>query len=413
MGGIEMRLWLNDRKEFIASPRSTKGRPRALALQRVFQPPLRRATSAAGKAALLFLVLSALSFWAQLASAQSTTNNEVTINGNNYPYTAAGIQAAINAASNIANTTGTGGVVILPAATINLGSTGLTLPSSVCLLGASSDSSWLGYTGTGSAITFPVGTTQACLKHITVNLNGAGLNAIGINLRGNFEAGYPDVFDKVEDVTVTAGAVEAGQIGINLVDLSSASQPYPSGVQLSWFDNILISNLGQPIVITGQEGNFWKDIHINGFSSVAVNSAFASDNFWQLRVTGPSVSSSGIAFQEAGRMNHISVVCDFGQGARTCVNDTGGRNMWDVSALTPVGTVAADSFFQETAGFGHGIAPVFQVSSAAATGLSPTINSPAPSCLEMGNSNGSGGENYVTFLNGTMSVTTTPPSSCP
>jgi hypothetical protein len=392
-----MRLWsTNDRKEFIISPGSNEG-----------------ATSAAGKAALLFLVLSALSFWAQLASAQSTTNNEVTINGNNYPYTAAGIQSAINAVSNVTATTGTSGVVILPAATISLGSTGLTIPSQVCLLGGSSDSSWLGYTGTGSAITFPPGTTQACLKQITLNLSGAGANAIGINLQGNYRNNLPTFFNKVEDVTVTAGAVEAGQIGINLVDLSSAPQPYPSGVQLSWFDDILISNLGQPIVVSGQEGDFWNDIHINGFSSVAVNDAFASDNFWQLRVTGPSASSSGIGFQEGGRMNHISVVCDFGTGG-SCINDTGGRNMWNVSALTPVGTVAADSFFQEIADSAYDIPSMFQVSSAAVTGLSSAIVSgPAPSCLEMGNSNGSGGTNYVTFLNGTMTVTATQPSSCP
>jgi hypothetical protein len=363
-------------------------------------------------AAAMIILSFCLGLGARTVSAQSTTNNVVTVDGNTYPYTAAGVQGAINAVSKITASTGTGGIVMLPAAAIYLGSTGLTIPSHVCLLGGSSYSSWLSYAGAGSAITFPPGTVKACLKHIAVNLSGAGAKAIGINLQGNYASNLLTSFNKVGDVIVTASPIEAGQIGINLDD-NSSPQPVAAGVQLGWFDSILISNLGQPIVITGAEGNFWNDIHINGFSSVAVNSAFASDNFWQLRVTGPTVSSSGIAFQEAGQMNHIGVVCDFGQGARTCVNDTGGANMWDVSALSPVGTVAADSFFRETAGFAHGIPPMFQVSSAAATGLSPTINSPAPSCLEMGNSNGSGGENYVTFLNGTMSVTTTPPSSCP
>lgn len=48
-------------------------------------------------------------------------------------------------------------------------------------------------------------------------------------------------------------------------------------------------------------------------------------------------------------------------------------------------------------------------------GASSTIMigaSALPGCLEMGNSNGSAGINYVTFLNGTMTATTTKPSNC-
>jgi hypothetical protein len=363
-------------------------------------------------AAKMIVILSlCFGLRARAVSAQSTTNNVVTINGVNYPYTAAGIQTAINASRSIATTTGSGGIVILPAATIYLQSTGLTIPSHICLIGGSSDSSWLDYTGSGAAITFASGTTQACLKHITVDLDGAGANAIGVNLQGNYGNNLTTSFTKIEDVRVTAGN-GANQIGIDLDD-NSSPQPLAAGIQFSWFDDILITNLGRPIVVSGQEGNFWKNIHITGFSSVAVSDAFASDNFWQLRVTGPSASLSGIAFQEAGQMNHINVVCDFGEGARTCINDAGGANRWHVSAISPVGTVAPDSFFQETAGFSHGIPPMFQVPGSAVTGLSPTINSPAPSCLEMGNSNGSGGANYLNFLKGTVSVTTTKPSFCP
>jgi hypothetical protein len=48
-------------------------------------------------------------------------------------------------------------------------------------------------------------------------------------------------------------------------------------------------------------------------------------------------------------------------------------------------------------------------------GASSTIRigtSALPGCLEMGNSNGSAGINYVTFLNGVMTATTTKPSAC-
>ena len=48
-------------------------------------------------------------------------------------------------------------------------------------------------------------------------------------------------------------------------------------------------------------------------------------------------------------------------------------------------------------------------------GASSTIrigNSSLPGCLEMGNSDGSAGINYVTFLNGVMTATTTKPNNC-
>ena len=111
-------------------------------------------------------------------------------------------------------------------------------------------------------------------------------------------------------------------------------------------------------------------------------------------------------------MNQIQLTCDFGKGAPTCINDAGGKNMWDVSALTPVGTVASSSFLHEIGATAGNIPTQFQVSSLAITGASPTVRSGAPRCLEMSNSDGSKGLNYVTFLNGVMSVTKTKPESC-
>lgn len=48
-------------------------------------------------------------------------------------------------------------------------------------------------------------------------------------------------------------------------------------------------------------------------------------------------------------------------------------------------------------------------------GASSTIrigSSALPGCLEMGNSDGSGGINYITVLNGVMTATTTKPANC-
>jgi hypothetical protein len=52
----------------------------------------------------------------------------------------------------------------------------------------------------------------------------------------------------------------------------------------------------------------------------------------------------------------------------------------------------------------------FQVAGASSTIRIGTAS--LPGCLEMGNSNGSAGINYVTFLNGVMTATTTKPNAC-
>jgi len=332
-------------------------------------------------------------------------NNEIYVDGVTYPYNAAGVQAAIN---DVRSPQGGGGAVILPAVEIALGSRGLTMRKHVCLIGISSDSSWLTYSGTGSAISFPIGMVDSCLKHLTVALGmDAGANASAISVQGNFNRGLATVYIKIQDVAVWTGVIKPGQIGMNLADLSE-TQPAPSGIQLSWFDAIKIVNFGQPIVINGQEGNFWNNIHINGFSSVAVNDAASNDNFWQLRLSGASARPSAIGFQEAGALNQVHLTCDFGVGLQTCVNDKGGKNIWDVSALTPVGTVASSSFLREVGATYGNISNNFQVSSLA----SSTVRNPVPNCLEIGNSDGSKGRNYITFLNGVISVTTTKPRAC-
>jgi hypothetical protein len=48
-------------------------------------------------------------------------------------------------------------------------------------------------------------------------------------------------------------------------------------------------------------------------------------------------------------------------------------------------------------------------------GTNPTVligGGTIPGCLELSNSNGTSGINYITALNGTLTATTTKPSSC-
>jgi hypothetical protein len=395
---------------FIESRWIAKGRPPRPALQRALQSQLSWNSFGVGATTMVFLLSIGGGFGAQAAIAQSTNNNVVTVDGVTYRYTTAGVQAAINNVSSVSATTGIGGAVMLPAATIIL-SSGLTMRSHVCLIGLSSDASWLAYSGSGSAVTFPPGVSDACLKYLTVGLASAGANAIGINVQGDYSAGLTTIYAKIQDVSVAGGAVKRGQIGMNVADLSP-SGPAPAGVQLSLFDTIKLVNLGQPIVVNGQEGNVWKGIHVNQFSSIAVNDELSIATFWQLRISGSSMSASAIGFQEAANMNQIEMVCDFGLGADRCINDLGSENTWEVGTLTPTGTVASTSFLKVAGSRANNLPSNFQVSSVAVTGASPTIRSAAPTCLEMGNSDGSSGTNYVTFLNGSISATTTKPAAC-
>jgi hypothetical protein len=399
------------RKQLVNSPEIEKGRSYTLAPR---YSPVGPIVFTLPKATMVLVLLSLIGFGAQLASAQCPNNNNVvTVDGTECPFTAAGVQTAINQASTLVGNGGTGAIVQLPAATIQLGSTGITLNTHVCLIGQSSDSSWLSYSGTGAAVAFASNTMDSCLRHVTIALvSGAGANAIGLNMQTNYSDNMIDEFAKIQDVTISASTVAPGQIGINLQDESSP-QAAPSGIQLSWFDTIDIINLGQPIVALGGEGNFWSNIHISGFSCVALNDSLNGDNFWQLRITGPATSSTAVGIQETGRTNHFRLDCNFSQAGQTCIDDTGLRNLWEVTTLAPVGTVTNNSFLNELGSTTGNIPSNFQVANAGVTTASSTIRSSGAACLEMGNSDGSAGTNYVTFSNGAISVSTSQPPNCP
>jgi len=278
-------------------------------------------------------------FGAQVANRPPAVSNAIQVDGTTYPYTAAGVQAAINALN---PPQGMGGSVMLPAVRIDLGSTGLTMRSHVCLIGVSTDSTWLTYNGPGTAITFPNRMLNSCLRQLTVALGGsAGPNAQAIDVHGDFNSRLETIYNKIQDVSVYSSIIHPGQIGIHL-----SGGGVPSSIQLSWFDTIKIANLDHPIVADGEEGNFWSNILVSGFSSVGVSDAASADNFWQLRITGsPLETTSAVGFQEAGSINQIRVTCDMGrESLRACVNDTGGRNIWDVSTVSPLGRFASSSF---------------------------------------------------------------------
>ena len=383
---------------------------KAWAVRETIRLVVRRMLPSAGGTGMILVFFFAFGFNTHIARAQSLTSNVVTVDGIKYPYTAAGIQAAINAANALIANSGTGAIVQLPAASIYLGSTGLTMKSHVCLMGTSSDATWLSYGGTGSAITVPLGTISSCIKHISIYLGYfAGANAVGISLLSAYRSGWITNYNRIDDVAVSAMTILPGQIGINISD----SNGVPSGVSTSWFENIMILNVGQPIVNNGQEGNFWNDLIINGFSTIAVNDQHSNDEFWEgVRISG-AMDPSGIGFVEGGVLNQIHLTCDFGIATQTCVKDVPwGKNIWDISALSPVGVTAATSHYREIGAFFGNIPSTFQVSSLAVTNTSSTISSTGAGCLEFGDSDGSGGVNYVTFAKGKMEVSIQKPGFC-
>lgn len=69
------------------------------------------------------------------------------------------------------------------------------------------------------------------------------------------------------------------------------------------------------------------------------------------------------------------------------------------------------SYFAGNVGIGTA-APSTTLQVASASSTIRIGASALPGCLEMGNSNGSAGINYVTFLNGVMTATTTKPNNC-
>jgi hypothetical protein len=105
------------------------------------------------------------------------------------------------------------------------------------------------------------------------------------------------------------------------------------------------------------------------------------------------------AYIKSGKNN--STAGDYGGylafGTRTNGASTAERMRIDTTGNVGIGTSTPATTLQVTGG------------------TNPTIligGGSIPGCLELGNSNGTSGINYITALNGTLTATTTKPSSC-
>jgi hypothetical protein len=113
------------------------------------------------------------------------------------------VQAALNAQAH----------VMIPAATVALGATGLSIPTGKTLEGVNRQKSIITYTGTGCAITLD-STAGSVLRHLQVQVNSASATARGVCLKNT---SGDSKWNAIEDVTIIQtrqGTPIVGQVGL-------------------------------------------------------------------------------------------------------------------------------------------------------------------------------------------------------
>lgn len=322
-------------------------------------------------------------------------NNYIYVDGTKYAYTAAGIQAAINDANSAAGS-GVAGTVILPPTVtfggnqIVLGATGLTLPSSVCLVGAGPNNTILRFNSTiGNAITLAAGTTYACLRDLTLSFSASATSGVGIGISGNSGGGHPTEFNRFSNVHISFDAITGGQVGIKAVGTSQ-----PTDISVNWFDNIEIDNADKPIICTHCEGNQWSNLNIVNWGAAVSQTAFAESDANDERISGrivANVNQAGVNYATDGVGNIVTLVCD-GFVAQTCINDTGSRNMFQYSLIGPTrGTISSTSQVLESNGTNALI-------------ITPSINT-STNCASSGGTCGSAASGSVSIAAAATTVT--------
>lgn len=244
----------------------------------------------------------------------------------------AGIQAALN----IAVLAGAGVTVKLPQGTYNLGTTTLSIPAKATLQGSGRESSFLNYSGAGTAIDV-AGVYQWALRDFRLGL-GASATIVALNIRTT--AGNNIRWGKVSNIEIAPASIVAGQKGIQFVATG------PEIATDCWFEDINIFGVDKPIIRTNTEGNFWSGIDIDTWGAtagaVAIDSVSHAE-FMQARVAGIPSGGTGTAYKQTSNDNIDNIVADAGPG-NSALNVTGLRNAITLSRTgntTPLGTVVS------------------------------------------------------------------------
>lgn len=266
-------------------------------------------------------------------------NHIIYVDGRTYAYTAAGIQAALNAAGSHTGIrgsidTGIGGSVILPDTStfpggeISLGTGGLIIPAGVTLKCMTRHSCKLGKTGTGFAATLARNTFHAGIEGVVFDfptpVSGQGC----ISITGNGAMSQWSQDNVIRDnscnfATAVRGifAPTAGTVGISLTGVSGTSD-----VALNHIEDNVVMNAATPITINFAEQNWLEGNRIEGFIAPAVFLGATAEAIWGtgFRIAGNGSTGHAVSIASGSTRNHLSVWCD--SGAADCFNDAGGSN---------------------------------------------------------------------------------------
>lgn len=289
----------------------------------------------------------------------SQFNNILWMDGTTYPLTAAGLQSALNVTA--ANG---GGTVIIGNMynasgnqAISLGSTTITLPPSVCLVGMGDGALGnpgggpaLNYQGSSAAVLMPASSTtpaNSCLRHLFIQLGGSsGAGARAIEIDGT--ASHTATQNIIEDIYIFSNSTNTGQRGLFLN--STGGQAFISGnsfrdIQCNF--NAAQNCIDSASTGTGDEQNVFMNIRrVPGQAnnnSVAFNMNSYEDEF--LGMIDAALGTTNTGMQLNGTGNKIRIVCDNGS---PCANETGsqpGQNVWNItySSTASVGAVVTTS----------------------------------------------------------------------
>ena len=261
-------------------------------------------------------------------------NKFIYVDGVTNLLTPAGIQGAINAASSA----GGGTVIIGPqgSSTIAMGSTGLVVPSNVCLVGGGpgQQTTLRWNSSIGNAITLNPGTFNACIENLTLSFpSAAAANALRISASDVSEVS----FNTFKDLQINWDSAAASSAAFFI----SNSGPSLTNFVLNTIENVNVQFANQLLICGGCEGNHWN---VKGQNIGAANSAVLvqftglnGDEMGDFRIDSGNGFTGITCLSISGSRNIFRVTCDMATGS-TLLSDTGDYNIIDLDVV-PAGTI--------------------------------------------------------------------------
>ena len=271
----------------------------------------------------------------------SSINNIIYVN----PMTVAAVVNALTAAS---ASPGGGQVIVPPTGStpIPMGSTGITVPSNVCLIGYGATLQW---TGSVAGISTLNGTVNSCIMGLTLSFTSGATNSSALRIHGADGAASAQ-FNTYKDLYIKFSVLGSGSAGI----YGTSTGPSFTDITNNHFENITIDTADQMVVCGGCEGNHWIGVRGQNLGFANGNTLFQfvapeADEQGDIRIesgTGSGINLLCLALP--GSNNLLRITCDGGTSGETAINDTGGYNVLDIDTVgTPtLGTIAATSSYR-------------------------------------------------------------------